>query len=106
MEAAQARVTALAGAREDITRASYPERYDRTELEARRHSFASPCETEALPADRDEPASGAAALAALLDGLRQAGGQAALAVPLHSSSEPELAVLRLVVPPLLDMEGR
>ena len=42
LEAAQARVTALAGAREDITRASYPERYDRAELEARRHSFTSP----------------------------------------------------------------
>jgi len=104
MEAAQARVTALAGAREDITRASYPDRYDRAGLEARRHSFASPGAAEALPADRHEPASGAAALTALLDGLRQAGGQAALAVPLYARSEPDLAVMRLVVPPLRDME--
>ena len=50
MEAAQARVTALAGAREDITRASYPERYDRAALDARRHAFRSTDEAAALPA--------------------------------------------------------
>jgi ribosomal protein S12 methylthiotransferase accessory factor len=102
LEAAQARVTALAGAREDITRTWYPERYDRVALEARRRSFRSTDETAALPPDRAEPASGVAALGAVLDALRVAGGQAALAVPLWGCSDPDVAVVRLVVPPLRD----
>lgn len=103
MEGAQARVTALAGAREDITRAAYPERYDREYLNARRHAFLSPTETIALPVDRDGPASGAAALSAVLDALKGAGGQAALVVPLYSGKNPGLDVVRLVVPPLRDL---
>jgi ribosomal protein S12 methylthiotransferase accessory factor len=103
MEAAQARVTALAGAREDITRASYPERYDRETLLARRRMFLSPGKTAVLPADRAEPDSGAAALSAVLEALRSAGGKAALVVPLFSGTDPDVAVVRLVVPPLRDL---
>ena len=88
---------------DDITRAAYPERHDRAALDARRLSFLSPGEAAALPAERNEPESGAAALAAVLGALKQAGGRAALAVPLHSSDEPGLAVVRLVVPPLRDV---
>jgi ribosomal protein S12 methylthiotransferase accessory factor len=105
MEAAQARVTALAGAREDITRAAYPERYDREDLDVRRHAFRSPGGTVALPVDCDGPASGAAALTAVLDALKGAGGEAALVVPLYSGREPDLDVVRLVVPPLRDLIG-
>ncbi|MCV3738830.1 YcaO-like family protein [Rhizobium sp. TRM96647] len=104
-EAAQARVTALAGGREDITRMSYPERHDREYLDARRRAFRSPGETAALPAERDEPASGAAALAALLDALKAAGALAALVVPLYSGKDPDIEVVRLVVPPLKDLGG-
>ncbi len=103
MEAAQARVTALAGGREDITRAAYPERYDRKYLDARRQAFRSSGETVALPDDRDEPASGAAALAALLSALKAAGALAALVVPLYSGKDPDIEVVRLVVPPLRDL---
>jgi len=103
MEAAQARITALAGAREDITRTAYPERYDRLDLDARRKSLGRPGEAAALPVERNEPASGAAALRAVLGALKRAGGQAALAVPLHMGEEPDVAVVRLVVPPLRDM---
>lgn len=103
MEAAQARVTALAGAREDITRASYPERYDREYLDARRKSFLSASEPIALPVKRDYPASGTAALGAVLDALRSAGALAALVVPLHSGRNPDLDVVRLVAPPLRDL---
>jgi ribosomal protein S12 methylthiotransferase accessory factor len=102
MEAAQARITALAGAREDITRASYPENHDRAALDARRQSFLRPGEAASLSPDMDEPASGTTALETILDALRKAGAQAALAVPLWSGSDPELAVVRLVVPPLRD----
>lgn len=103
MEAAQARVTALAGAREDITRAVYPERYDREDLDARLQAFLSPSGTGALSVEREGPACGAAALAAVLGALKAAGGQAALVVPLHSGKEPDLSVVRLVVPPLRDL---
>ncbi|MDF1632473.1 YcaO-like family protein [Mycoplana sp. MJR14] len=103
MEAAQARVTALAGGREDITRDAYPERYDRKYLDARRQAFRSSSETVALPVDRDEPASGAAALAALLSALKAAGALAALVVPLYSGKDPDIEVVRLVVPPLRDL---
>lgn len=103
MEAAQARVTALAGGREDITRDAYPERYDRKYLDARRQAFRSSGETVALPVDRDEPASGAAALAALLSALKAAGALAALVVPLYSGKDPDIEVVRLVVPPLRDL---
>lgn len=105
MEAAQARVTALAGAREDITRTSYPERYDRKALLARRHMFLSPGKAVSLPADRDEPTSGAAALSAVLNAFKGAGGKAALVVPLYRGKNPDFAVIRLVVPPLRDFIG-
>jgi ribosomal protein S12 methylthiotransferase accessory factor len=105
MEAAQARVTALAGAREDITRAAYPESYDRKDLDARRHAFLSQSGTVALPADRDGPASGDAALKTVLDALKGAGGQAVLVVPLYSGEDPDLEIVRLVVPPLRDLIG-
>ncbi|ESZ22035.1 YcaO-like family protein [Mesorhizobium sp. L48C026A00] len=105
MEAAQARVTALAGAREDITRASYPERYDREDLDARRHAFLSASETHVLTDERDGPGSAAAALRYVLDALRDAGGQAALVVPLYGGRDPDVEVVRLVVPPLRDVTG-
>jgi ribosomal protein S12 methylthiotransferase accessory factor len=103
MEAAQARVTALAGGREDITRASYPERYDRKYLDARRHAFRSSSEAVALPLDRDEPISGAAALNALLGALKAAGAHAALVVQLYSGNNPDIEIVRLVAPPLRDL---
>ncbi len=105
MEAAQARVTALAGAREDITRAAYPESYGRKDLDARRHAFLSQGGTVPLPVDRDAPASGDAALGAVLDALKSAGGQAVLVVPLYSGQDPNLEIVRLVVPPLRDFIG-
>ena len=40
---------------------------------------------------------------AVLEALKHAGGRAALAVPLHRSGQPDLAVVRLVVPPLRDV---
>jgi len=105
MEAAQARVTALAGSREDITRAVYPERYDREDLEARRRSFISSTEAGALPVDRDGPASSGEALSAVLDALKSAGARAVLVVPLYSGKDPDLEVVRLVAPPLRDLVG-
>ncbi|MER8578675.1 YcaO-like family protein [Mesorhizobium sp. M1423] len=103
MEAAQARVTALAGAREDITRAAYPEWYDRVDLDTRRRSFRVPGNATTLPADSVGPTSGASKLDAVLKSLRRAGAQAALVVPLHSSTDPDIEIVRLVAPPLKDL---
>lgn len=103
MEAAQARVTALAGAREDITRASYPERYDRADLDARRLGFEFPEEASGIPADDGGPTSATAALEALVNALRGAGAQACVVVPLFSSNNPDIEVVRLVAPPLADL---
>jgi ribosomal protein S12 methylthiotransferase accessory factor len=105
MEAAQARVTALAGSREDITRAAYPERYERQDLEAHRRMFVSLGDAGALPPDRDGPASGEEALSAVLDALKSAGAKAVLVVPLYSGKDPDLEVVRLVAPPLRDLVG-
>lgn len=102
MEAAQARLTAISGAREDITRLSYPERYDRAALDAWRSRLAAPAEAAAMPAEDTEPASGTAALGAILEALRQAGAKAAIVVPLHGETEPAMEIVRLVTPPLPD----
>lgn len=105
MEAAQARVTALAGSREDITRAVYPERYERQDLDAHRRMFVSLGDASALPLDRDGPASGEEALRAVLDALKRAGAASVLIVPLYSSMNPNIEVVRLVAPPLKDLVG-
>ena len=52
LEAAQARVTAISGTREDITRSSYPDRYERDRLADWRGNLASPRRTLALPRRR------------------------------------------------------
>lgn len=103
LEAAQARVTALGGSREDITRASYPKRYDRIDMAARRKAYLAPVDAVQLPADTHGPASGVAALDTVLRALKDAGGRAVVVVPLHSSKDPDFEVIRLVVPPLPDL---
>jgi ribosomal protein S12 methylthiotransferase accessory factor len=105
LEAAQARVTALAGAREDITRLAYPESYDREELDKRRRGFLAPEEAADLPMELEQPASPHAAMLAVMQALRSAGAEAALVVPLHSSRDPDVEVIRLVAPPLKDFSS-
>jgi ribosomal protein S12 methylthiotransferase accessory factor len=99
-EAAQARVTALAGAREDITRLAYPERYDRERLAAWRAALSSRDGCAPLPAEQADPPTGEAALGLVLGALKQAGARAAIAVPLFSDGALPLEVVRLVAPPL------
>jgi ribosomal protein S12 methylthiotransferase accessory factor len=106
MEAAQARVTALAGAREDITRLSYPESFDRAGLASWRAELLSSRDAIALPPEREAPESGLAALKTVLDALKSAGAKAAIVVPLYSDGDPELEVVRVIAPPLRDLSGR
>lgn len=99
-EAAQARLTAVAGAREDLTRSAYPREPDRAHLAQWRDELRSPAATLPMPAGREAPAPGAPALAAVAATLKDAGAAAALVVPLFSADNPKLEVVRLVAPPL------
>jgi ribosomal protein S12 methylthiotransferase accessory factor len=100
LEAAQARVTAISGAREDITRAAYPARYDRELLADWRAELSSPSGCIALDGDCEPPSSAAAALDVVLRALEAAGARAALVVPLFSDDDLSIEVVRLVAPPL------
>ncbi|GLK85753.1 YcaO-like family protein [Ancylobacter defluvii] len=100
MEACQARATAIAGAREDITRSFYPERHDRRRLDGwRRQILARTCPSSP-PREVMAPGGAPEALDRLLRALERAGAHAALAVPLFHLPDPEIYVIRLVVPPL------
>jgi ribosomal protein S12 methylthiotransferase accessory factor len=101
LEACQARATAIAGAREDLTRQHYPDSYDRAHLAEWREQLSAPRRLRMFPAA--EPAGEACdetRLEQALEGLRQAGAEAAIIVPLLSDRESEIHVVRLVAPPL------
>ncbi|MCB4769554.1 YcaO-like family protein [Ancylobacter sp. Lp-2] len=99
MEACQARATAIAGAREDITRRFYPDRHDRSRLDGwRQQILGNSCHSP--PPEVAAPGSPPEALDRLLRALESAGARAALVVPLFHLADPELHVIRLVVPPL------
>jgi ribosomal protein S12 methylthiotransferase accessory factor len=100
LEAYQARVTAIAGAREDITRRHYPERHDRERLTEWRRKLSSPGGSASVPREEAGPADNSIALERLLRALDKAGAKAAVVVPLFAADEPPLHVLRLVAPPL------
>lgn len=100
MEACQARATAIAGAREDITRRFYPDRHDRSRIEDWRRRILGSAAHSTPPREVTAPAGAAEALDRLLRALASTGAQAALVVPLFHLLEPEIYVLRLVAPPL------
>ena len=99
LEACSARVTAISGAREDITRDHYPDRYDQRHLAAwkQRSMAVSPPTGESILA---APSSDRPALERVLGALRAAGAEAVIAVPLFSCGSPPIEVLRVVAPPL------
>ena len=99
LEACQARLAAISGAREDITRRSYPRDYDREHLAEWRQYLASPARSTCLPEDAGPRPVGGAMLDLLLDGLEAAGAQAAIVVPLFRD-EARIDVIRMVAPPL------
>ncbi|GAB4065202.1 YcaO-like family protein [Ancylobacter sonchi] len=100
MEACQARATAIAGAREDITRRFYPDRHDRGRLDGWRRQILGNAAHSTPPSEIAAPGSPSEALDRLLRALESAGAKAALVVPLFDLPDPELHVIRLVVPPL------
>lgn len=103
-EAAQGRLAAISGARDDMTRASYPKYPDWQLIAAHRHlivegkkavSFAS------LPPHR--PAAGEDLLSSLLVRLTGSGINAVYRVRLDTAPWTRLSVVRIIIPQLLPL---
>jgi ribosomal protein S12 methylthiotransferase accessory factor len=99
LEACQARLAAISGAREDITRQFYPTDIDRGQLAEWRRQLVWPRHSICFPEQADARPTGAAALEKLLQSLGAAGAKAAIVVPLFRD-EDEINVVRVVAPPL------
>jgi ribosomal protein S12 methylthiotransferase accessory factor len=97
LEACQARLAAISGAREDITRRVYPKNHDRGALAAWREQLATPPRPRPF---RTDAGPAAPPLRRALDGMRAAGALAAIVVPLLRDMENGLFVVRVVAPPL------
>jgi ribosomal protein S12 methylthiotransferase accessory factor len=101
LEAAQARVTVIAGAREDITRHAYraPVVIERGRLERMLETTRPTLVLGRLP--RLRPPSPATALRWLVDELRRSGTGPPLGIALATPGDLGAAVVRIVVPGLL-----
>jgi ribosomal protein S12 methylthiotransferase accessory factor len=95
LEACSARLTAIAGAREDVTAEFYDDGIDRDALAAWRRQLGA----GGAPFPADGPVAGTD-LAGIVAALGAAGARAAIAVPLHVDPDLPLAVVRVVAPPL------
>lgn len=96
LEACQARLAAISGAREDITRDMYPQHHDREALGLWREGLRT---AGPLSAEGGSEASGTP-LARVLAALAAAGARAAIVVPLFRDASLRIAVVRMVAPPL------
>jgi ribosomal protein S12 methylthiotransferase accessory factor len=99
MEACQGRLTAIAGAREDITRNLYPNKHDRGQLEDWRGFLAAPTNvievpelTNARVVDCDR------SIQRLVRALRKAGAKRAMVIPLYVELPSSIHVIRMVAP--------
>jgi ribosomal protein S12 methylthiotransferase accessory factor len=102
LEACQVRLTAISGAREDVTRRVYPREFDRAQLAEWRQFLAGPARTIPLRAEGDLGSDivSSASLDDVIEALCAAGAQAALVVPLFSDVQAGIHIVRLVAPPL------
>jgi ribosomal protein S12 methylthiotransferase accessory factor len=94
LEACQSRLTAIAGAREDLTADFYGDGLDRDRLAAWRRQLGAG--GASMPAD----AAGGRGLERIVAALEAAGARAAIAVPLVVEPMIPLFVVRVVAPPL------
>ena len=99
LEACQARVGAISGARDDITRLRYPERHDRAHLMEWRNGLSAPGPVR-FPPGPEAPLRQSEALEQAVGALRKAGAEAAIVVPLFRSQDPDIEIVRMVAPPL------
>jgi ribosomal protein S12 methylthiotransferase accessory factor len=104
LEAGQARVVAIAGGREDITRNHYPGAFDRKELLEWKRAVRSPSSFLGLATQPTQQSSTKASSHELLNklviALREEGARAIIVVPLFACNDPPIAVVRLAAPPL------
>jgi ribosomal protein S12 methylthiotransferase accessory factor len=100
-EAAQSRLAAISGSRDDMTRASYPRYTDWQSIEAHRRLIADgPAEVDFRQLCKAVDPGGQDWLEAITGRLSQAGISAILVVDLDTSPMPDLRVVRVVVPQL------
>ena len=96
LEACQARLAAISGAREDLTRNLYPTAYDRAELADWRSQL-----SQAGGLSFASGHSGASpGIGGLVEALREAGAQAFVVVPLLFDHDLDVTVVRAIAPPL------
>jgi len=101
LEACQARATAISGAREDLTRFHYPPDFDRAHLAEWREQLLSAAPLLRLSSDHEEGVLPERVhMDRMLDGLRRAGAEAAVVVPLYDDVDNRIHVARLIAPPL------
>jgi ribosomal protein S12 methylthiotransferase accessory factor len=100
LEACQARLTAISGAREDITRRSFPSSHDRNLLAEWRRQIAAPRRIRMIQDTPSRDDADVIRLDGVLEALVLAGARAVIAVPLLSDRDDEIHVVRLVAPPL------
>jgi ribosomal protein S12 methylthiotransferase accessory factor len=97
LEACQTRLTAISGAREDITRQAYPQNHNREHLAQWRHRLRMP---GAVKLADGSPQIQEDQLKRILAALKLTAAQAAIVVPLFSDDRTGIQVVRVVAPPL------
>jgi ribosomal protein S12 methylthiotransferase accessory factor len=100
LEAAQARVSVISGAREDINRSSYPVSYDLDKLDRWRRHVASPLRSRAFASSSFDSSYSDRSIEPVMEALREAGANAVIGVPLYADDIDGLHVVRVVSPPL------
>ena len=97
LEACQARLSAISGAREDITRRAYPATYDRDHLASWRQHLQNPARALRFEQETNPRAQ---ALDDIVAALQSAGARAAIVVPLYEDDATGIRIVRVVAPPL------
>ena len=101
LEACQARLTAISGAREDITRDQYPKHHDEPALDRWRARLKNPNRSlNFASCSSMTPRDWREAVSALRNAFEAAGATSCVVVPLMNDEQTSIAVLRLLAPPL------
>ncbi|HXV30472.1 MAG TPA: YcaO-like family protein [Sinorhizobium sp.] len=100
-EAAQSRLAAISGARDDMTRQYYPRYPDWALIEAHRRLLAEgPCPVDLRRIRRHEPGAGDGWLSALLSDLSARPKTHVLVVPIGTDPLDDLAAVKVIIPAL------
>ena len=101
LEAFQARLAALSGAREDITRRAYPAHVDERELDQWRRKLRNPVRSRPLSTHSTaSPTSWQQRWQLLRRAMEKASAQACILCPLLQDDDTGACVVRVILPPL------